>query len=116
MRLNPRFQSGRYLAFLALAEFQARRYADALQSIEQFFDRFGSDAKPVAVLWALLAAANYHLGHGDQARHAVETLMTLFPELTVETWEIFGLYKRAEDAEHVLGPLQELGFPGRDHQ
>ena len=38
MRLNPRFKSGRYLAFLALAEFQARRYADAIQSIEQHFD------------------------------------------------------------------------------
>ncbi len=54
MRLNPRFHSGRYLAFLALAEFQARRYADAIQSIDQFFDRFGSEAPPVAILWALL--------------------------------------------------------------
>ena len=59
MRLNPRFHSDRYLAFLALAEFQARRYADAIQTIEQHFDQFASEATPNAVLWALLAAANH---------------------------------------------------------
>ncbi len=116
MRLNPRFKSGRYLAFLALAEFQARRYADAIQTIEQHFDRFESESTPNAILWAFLAAANHYLGRDDQARQAVEGLMTRFPELAIETWGFFGLYKRSEDAEHVLVPLRKLGYPLEEYQ
>ena len=78
------------------------------------FDYFVTS--PKAILWALLAAANHHLGRDDQARHAVEGLMTRFPELAIETWGFFGLYKRSEDAEHVLVPLRKLGYPLEEYQ
>ena len=104
MRLNP-YHPERFWFHLARAQFGARRYADALDSLR----RIGS---PDAMHHALFAACHAQLGEtADAAAHAAEVLKRE-PRFRVGAHCVPQLhYQHAPDLDHHVEALHKAGLP-----
>jgi len=103
MRLNP-FHPGRFWFHLARAQFVARRYAEAIESL-------GHITAPDALHHALIAACHAQLGNAAAAgEHAAEVLRRQ-PSFSVRLHCLPLLhYKREEDLAHHREALLKAGF------
>ena len=104
MRLNP-YHPERFWFHLARAQFAARRYAEAIESL-------GHITSPDAMHCALIAACNAQLGNTAQAAaHATEVLKRL-PAFTIGEHCVPMLhYRREADLAHHLESLRKAGLP-----
>ncbi len=104
MRLNP-YHPERFWFHLARAQFTARRYAEAIESL-------GHITSPDALHCTLIAACNAQLGHTAQAAaHAAEVLKRL-PGFTIREHCLPILhYRREADLAHHLESLRKAGLP-----
>jgi adenylate cyclase len=102
MRLNP-FHPDWYWDNLAVAQYTAHRYEDALDSIRQSAARTSFD-------WVALTAACYtQLGQVDKAAERAAEVLRLKPDfhLLLETVH----HKNACDAEHWLDGMRKARLP-----
>ena len=104
MRLNP-YHPERFWFHLARAQFAARHYADAIESL-------GHITSPDAMHCALIAACNAQLGNTAHAAvHAAEVLKRL-PGFTIREHCLPILhYRREADLAHHLESLRKAGLP-----
>ena len=104
MRLNP-YHPERFWFHLARAQFAARHYADAIESL-------GHITSPDAMHCALIAACNAQLGNTAHAAvHAAEVLKRL-PGFTIREHCLPILhYRREADLAHHVESLRKAGLP-----
>lgn len=104
MRLNP-FHPDRFWSHLARAHFVARRYAEAVESLQHM-------TAPNDLQHALLAACLTRLGNAAAAQEHVRAALRLRPGLRVDTDCVPMLhYRRESDLAHHRESLLEAGFP-----
>ncbi len=106
IRLNPHYPFW-YMFVICLAQYQLRRYDDALNAAQRCVFR-NAESMPV---YCCLAAGHAQLGQTDDARAAVAKSLELNADLTLS--EIAGLvpYRRREDLDHYLDGLRKAGLP-----
>jgi len=104
MRLNP-FHPERFWFHLARAQFVARRYADAIDSLRHL-------TAPDTLHHALLAACHAQLGHAsDAAAHAAEVRKRA-PDFAIREHCVPVLhYGRDTDLAHHIEALRKAGLP-----
>jgi hypothetical protein len=106
MRLNPHYPEY-YGAQLGVIYFDARRYADAVRTLESL-------RTLDTPLWcAYLAASHAALGHDDLAQSAVTHLLAAEPTATVAryTGPALAPYRDNRDREHLAQHLRSAGLP-----
>jgi adenylate cyclase len=104
MRLNP-FHPERFWFHLSRAQFVAKRYAEAIESLKRL-------SSPDGMHHALIAACHAQLGNApDAAAHAAEVLKRL-PGFTIRLHCVPILhYRRESDLAHHRDALREAGLP-----
>jgi adenylate cyclase len=104
MRLNP-YHPERFWFHLARAQFVARRYAEAIESL-------GHVSAPDTLHHALIAACHAQLGAiTDAAAHAAEVLKRV-PDFTIQEHCLPILhYRRESDLVHHRESLRKAGLP-----
>jgi adenylate cyclase len=102
--LNP-YHPERFWFHLARAQFVAKRYAEAIESLRRI-------TAPDALHHALLAACNVQLGNAElAAAHAGEVLERI-PGFTIREHCLPLLhYRRESDLIHHLDALRKTGLP-----
>ena len=109
MRLDP-FYAPITAAFLALAHYVLRQYAQALPLLRECASR-GPKFPAVHVL---LAATHAQLGNIEQARAEAAEVLRFDPKWTIDgTQALVTPFKRPEDAEHFFDGLRKAGLPER---
>jgi adenylate cyclase len=109
MRLDP-FYAPITAAFLALAHYMLRQYAQALSMLRECASR-GPNFPAVHVL---LAATHAQLGNIEQARAEAAEVLRIDPKWTINgTQALVTPFKRPEDAEHFFDGLRKAGLPER---
>jgi adenylate cyclase len=109
MRLDP-FYAPITAAFLALAHYVLRQYAQALPLLRECASR-GPNFPAVHVL---LAATHAQLGNIEQARAEAAEVLRIDPKWTIDgTQALVTPFKRPEDAEHFFDGLRKAGLPER---
>ena len=109
MRLDP-FYAPITAAFLALAHYVLRQYAQALPLLRECASR-GPNFPAVHVL---LAATHAQLGNIEQARAEAAEVLRIDPKWTIDgTQALVTPFKRPEDAEHFFDGLRKAGLPAR---
>jgi adenylate cyclase len=107
MRLDP-FYAPITAAFLALAHYVLRQYAQALPLLRECASR-GPNFPAVHVL---LAATHAQLGNIEQARAEAAEVLRIDPKWTIDgTQALVTPFKRPEDAEHFFDGLRKAGLP-----
>ena len=107
MRLDP-FYAPITAAFLALAHYVLRQYAQALPLLRECASR-GPNFPAVHVL---LAATHAQLGNIEQARAEAAEVLRNDPKWTIDgTQALVTPFKRPEDAEHFFDGLRKAGLP-----
>jgi adenylate cyclase len=104
MRLNP-YHPERFWFHLARAQFVAKRYADAVESLRHI-------TAPDGLHHALLAACHAQLGDAEQATvHAAEVIKRI-PGFAIRAHCLPLLhYRRETDLAHHLEALRKAGLP-----
>jgi adenylate cyclase len=103
MRLNP-YHPERYWNHLGRAQYTARAYADAIESVSRI-------AKPDYSHHALLAASSSQLGNKTAATAHAREVTTLDPGFTINKLLTTLHYKHATDREHYREGLVKAGLP-----
>ena len=104
MRLNP-YHPERFWFHLARAQFAARRYAEAIESL-------GHITSPDALHCTLIAACNAQLGHTAQAAAQAAEVLKRLPGFTIREHCLPILhYRRESDLAHHLESLRKAGLP-----
>ncbi len=104
MRLNP-YHPDRYWFHLARAQFVARRYLEAIESLRHI-------ATPDGTHHALLAACHAQLGLPEAAAAHTAAVLKSKPGFTVRSHCLPILhYQRASDREHHFDSLRKAGLP-----
>jgi adenylate cyclase len=106
MRLNPHFPEW-YASQLGSVYYDARRYADAIATLEGLGDS--------ETVWSdlYLAASHAKLGHDSEARAAIERALKIEPEATIEGWITPEKipYKEQSYRDHFREGLHKAGLP-----
>jgi adenylate cyclase len=102
MRLNP-FHPDWYWDNLAVAQYTARHYEDALDSIQQ------SAARATFEWVALMAACYAQLGQLDKARDRAAEALRLKPNFHFLFETVH--HKNSADVEHWLDGMRKAGLP-----
>jgi adenylate cyclase len=106
MRLNPHYPAW-YVLQLGPIYYDARRYADAIATLEGLGDS--------ETIWSnlYLAASHAKLGHDSEARKAIERALKIQPHATIEAWTTAEKvpYKDASYREHFRDGLRKAGLP-----
>jgi adenylate cyclase len=89
--------------------FDARRYEDAISTLEQL------QSKDTIHVQLYLAASHAALGHVDQAAASIASVVRLDPPATLERLAptFLAPYKEASDREHLRVNLLKAGMPER---
>ena len=104
MKLNP-YHPERFWFHLARAQFAARRYAEAIESLRRL-------SAPDTLQQALLAACYAQLGNSADAAAQVAEVLKRVPGFTVREHCLPVLhYKRESDLAHHLESLRKAGLP-----
>jgi adenylate cyclase len=104
MRLNP-FHPERFWSHLARAQFVARRYAEAIESLRHI-------TAPDSLHHALIAACHAQLGNDSTAAAHTKEVLKLIPDFTVQTHCLPILhYRRESDLAHHRESLLKAGLP-----
>ena len=106
MRLNPHYPDY-WVMQLGPIYFDARRYEDAISTLEKLHSR---DTIGVQLY---LAASHAALGHTDQARATMASVIRLDPLATLERLAptFLAPYKNASDRDHLRENLVKAGLP-----
>jgi adenylate cyclase len=104
MRLNPHYPDF-WVMQLGGIYFDARRYEDAISTLEKLHS---NDAIGVQLY---LAASHAALGHTDQARASMASVIRLDPLATLERLPFLTPYKNASDRDHLRENLVKAGLP-----
>jgi adenylate cyclase len=103
MRLNP-YHPERYWNHLGRAQYTARAYADAIESLSRI-------ARPDYSHHALLAASSAQLGNKTAATAHAREVTTLEPSFAINKYLTTLHYKQATDREHYREGLVRAGLP-----
>jgi adenylate cyclase len=104
MRLNP-YHPERFWFHLSRAQFVARRYAEAIESLRHI-------NAPDALHHALLAACHAQLGDAPQAAAHVAEVLKRIPRFSIREHCVPALhYKRDSDLAHHCESLAKAGLP-----
>ena len=103
MRLNP-YHPERYWSHLGRAQYTARAYADAIESLSHI-------ARPDYTHQALLAASSAQLGNKTAATAHAHEVTTLEPGFAINKYLTTLHYKQAADREHYREGLVKAGLP-----
>ena len=103
MRLNP-YHPERYWNHLGRAQYTARAYADAIESLSRI-------ARPDYSHHALLAASSAQLGNKTAASAHAGEVTTLEPGFAINKYLTTLHYKEATDREHYREGLLKAGLP-----
>ena len=104
MRLNP-YHHQRFWFHLARAEFVAKRYGDALESLRHI-------TAPDALHHALLAACYAQMNDAEHAASQAAEVIKLIPGFTIREHCLPMLhYRRESDLAHYLDALRKAGLP-----
>ena len=106
MRLNPHYPDY-WVMQLGPIYFDARRYEDAISTLEKLH------SKDTIGVQLYLAASHAALGHTDQARATMASVIRLDPLATLERLAPTFLtpYKNASDRDHLRENLVKAGLP-----
>ena len=106
IRINPQ-GTGVYLSVKGRILFLMKRYEDALPPLLEAARR-----NPAFDRIQLILAATYaELGRIDDAEWAVQELLLINPDITLQSEREDNLYRRQSDLEHVLNALRKAGLP-----
>jgi len=104
MRLNP-YHPERFWFHLARAQFVAKRYADAVESLRHI-------TAPDGLHHALLAACHAQMGDAEQAAAHAAEVMKRIPAFAIREHCLPLLHYRSEtDLAHHLDALRQAGLP-----
>ena len=104
MRLNP-YHPERFWFHLARAQFGARRYAEAVESLRRL-------SSPDALHHALMAGCHGELGNAAEAASHTAEVLKRVPDFTYRLHCMPMLhYRRAADLEHHRSALLKAGLP-----
>jgi adenylate cyclase len=105
MRLNPHYPDY-WIMQLGPIYFDARRYEDAISTLEKLH------SKEIGIQ-LYLAASHAALGHTDQARATMASVIRLDPLATLERLAptFLAPYKNASDRDHLRENLVKAGLP-----
>jgi adenylate cyclase len=104
MRLNP-YHPERFWFHLARAQFGAKRYAEAIESLRHI-------TSPDALHHALLAACHAQLGNAPQSAAHVAEVVKRIPGFSIRAHCVPALhYKRESDLAHHCDSLTKAGLP-----
>jgi len=103
MRLNPRHPDW-YLWGLGVAYYDARRYAEAVATLE-------SRKQPNLKSNLYLAAAYAQVGRQEQAQATVQKILDENPESSIELYGRAQPYKNETDLSHYIDGLRKAGIP-----
>jgi adenylate cyclase len=106
MRLNPHYPEY-WVMQLGPIYFDARRYEDAVSTLEKLH------SKDMIGVQLYLAASYAALGHTDQARATMASVIRLDPLATLERLAptFLAHYKNASDRDHLRENLVKAGLP-----
>ncbi len=106
MRLNPHYPDC-WVKQLGPIYFDARRYEDAISTLEKLH------SKDTIGVQLYLAASHAALGHTDQARANMASVIRLDPLATLERLAptFLAPYKNASDRDHLRENLVKAGLP-----
>jgi adenylate cyclase len=106
MRINPHYPEY-YAAQLGQIYFDARRYEDAVRTLESV------RTLDTPVMRVYLAASHAALGHDDATRATVARLLADEPAATVAHWTspVLAPYRDDRDREHLAQHLRKAGLP-----
>ena len=100
---NP-FYPGWYLWNLAWGHFVARRYKEAIEALEK--------RTPKSNFTHLMLAVNYaKVGRERESADSMQTFREVEPGYSIDTAARAEPFKNAEDLEHYLEALREIGLP-----
>ena len=110
MRLNPHYPDY-WIMQLGPIYFDARRYEDAVSTLEKLHSKLHS--KDTIGVQLYLAASHAALGHTDQARATMASVIRLDPLATLERLAptFLAPYKNAPDRDHLRENLVKAGLP-----
>jgi len=104
MRLNP-YHPERFWFHLARAQFAAKRYAEAIESLRRI-------TVPDGVHHTLWAACDAQLGNAERAAAHVAEVLKQIPGFTIRRHCLPLLhYRREADRQHHLDALRKAGLP-----
>jgi adenylate cyclase len=104
MRLNP-YHPERFWFHLARAQFVARKYAEAIESMHHI-------TAPGGLHHALLAACYAQLGDGERAGAHAGAVLQRIPGFAIREHCLPLLhYRREADLEHHIDALRKAGLP-----
>jgi adenylate cyclase len=104
-RLDP-FHPSQVHAIQGHSLYVMRRYQDAVAPLTECIRR-----GPHGVLGHVwLAATRIRLGQKEEAKALVAGLLARVPDLTLDRWRIFSLYRRPGDIPHMVDALHEAGL------
>jgi len=109
MELNPMYLQGRfpgYLDFMGMACFTAGLYEEAIEAWKKAIDRYGN-AVP---RYPFLIASYVSLGKEEEAKEAVQQVLKINPNFSLESWKYGRGYKNPEDIERLYGALGKAGL------
>jgi adenylate cyclase len=93
---------------LGIARYMLKEYSQALPPMREFASRVPNLSQ--GHFW--LAANLAQLGQLDEARAEAAEVLRIDPKYTIDgTQRRLALYKRPEDAEHLLDGLRKAGLP-----
>ena len=107
MRLNPQGLGARYPTFLGFAYFTARRYEEAITTLEKLDGGFS----PILVSLAVITAAYTKVGREEEAKASAQRLVEVFPNFSLGSWGDRLPFKNPEDSNHLLDALRKAGLP-----
>ncbi len=103
MRLNPRYGDW-YLWALGVAYYEARRYEEAIATLESMNNRIYKSR-------LFLAAAYAQAGLETEARAEVEDILERDPDSSIARWGRVQPYKFTADLEHYIDGLRKARLP-----
>src|SRR5262245_19166840 len=109
MRYDP-FYAPLVPGHLGLARYMLKEYSEALPPLRECTSR----APDMSLGHVWLAASLAQLGQLDEARAEAAEVLRIDPKYTIDgTQRRLALFKRPEDAEHLLYGLRKAGLPER---
>ncbi len=106
-RISP-VETGRKLAFLAMAYFMNGDYAKSAKFLKEWTQKY-----PIGtpIPYAFVPAALVLLGKTDEAATQVAKYRELFPDFRLSKWSYINLYKLAENRQRLYEAAKRAGVP-----
>ena len=109
-RLSP-VESVRDMAFMALAQFMNRNYAETARIFTEMTRKFPRSTNPNNQV--VLAAAYTLLGRPEEAMQVVRDLLTANPGFNLSQWRFFDSWQSDENRTRLYEAAKKAGIPER---